>query len=58
MDRFCCRGREGTRCAHRAEEDGIVGLYLVEATLGYIPPMFFVIVTAPIEVVELQVECS
>ncbi len=51
-------GREGTRCAHRAEVDGIVSLYFVEPTFGYIPPMLFVVVTAPIEVVELQVECS
>ena len=55
-----CWGRkwEATRCAHRAEEDGIVSLYSIEPTLGYIPPMLFIVVTAPVEVVELQVECA
>ena len=45
--------REGTRCAHGAEEDGMVFLYFVEATLRYIPSMLFVVVAAPVEVVEL-----
>ena len=51
-------GREGTRCAHRAEEDGIVSFYLVKPAFGDISSMSLVVVTTPVEVVELQVECT
>ena len=51
-------GEEGTRCAHRAEEDGIVFLYFSQPAFRDITSTLFVVVAAPVEMVELQVECS